>query len=279
MAVKVGTLPAITPQVCEHDRFGKIRVIGDSDNPLFCLSDACKMLGLPQVAKVVQRLGKDVLSTHPLETAGGVQQMYFVNEDGFYDLILESRKPEARTIRKWLTSEVMPSLRKTGMYINPNAPINPDLLIKIGQDMKALAAQRDEALAQVAELKPKADYCELILQSNEALPVTVIAKDYGMGGAQFNELLSKLKIQYKVGKTWVLYQPYANMGYATTETKILRNGLTVTITRWTQKGRMFLYGKLKEIHLVPVVERTEPMATLPGMNPYTWGGGYAPRVM
>lgn len=262
MAVKVGTLPAVVPQVYEHDRFGKIRVIGDSDNPLFCLSDACKMLGLPQVAKVVQRLSKDVLSTHPLETAGGVQQMYFVNEDGFYDLILESRKPEARTIRKWLTSEVMPSLRKTGMYINPNAPINPAFLRRMADEIE----QRDKQIAalsgQVAELEPKAKYCELILQSNEALPVTVIAKDYGMGAAEFNALLHKLEIQFKTGTVWVLYQIYAGLGYMKSVTKTLQNGLTVTQNYWTQKGRMFLYSALKKANVLPLVERKDPMASL-----------------
>ena len=92
MAMKQGEL---VPQIFEHEQFGKIRVIGDSENPRFCLSDACKMLGLT-VKGVVQRLDKEVISNYPLETAGGIQQMYFVNEDGFYDLILESRKPEAR---------------------------------------------------------------------------------------------------------------------------------------------------------------------------------------
>ena len=100
----------------EHKQFGKIRVLGDAENPRFCLSDMCKVLELPQVAKVVQRLDKDVLSTHPLETAGGIQQMYFVNEDGFYDVLLDSRKPVAKKFRKWVTSEVLPSIRKTGSY-------------------------------------------------------------------------------------------------------------------------------------------------------------------
>ena len=69
-------------QIFSHPQFGGVRVIGDTANPQFCLADLCKILELPQVAKVVQRLDKDVLTTHPLQTAGGIQQMYFVNEDG-----------------------------------------------------------------------------------------------------------------------------------------------------------------------------------------------------
>ena len=262
MAMKVGKLPAVVPQIYEHEQFGKIRVIGNSENPLFCLSDACKMLGLPQVAKAVQRLDKEALSTHPLETAGGIQQMYFVNEDGFYDLILESRKPGARKIRKWLTSEVVPSIRKTGMYINPNAPINPAFLRRMADEIEQRDKQIEALSGQVALLKPKADYCEKILQSEEALPVTVIAKDYGMGAAEFNKLLHELKIQYKSGKTWVLYQIYAGLGYVKSVTTEIGSGLFATATYWTQKGRMFLYSVLKKANVLPLIEKESPMATL-----------------
>lgn len=109
-------------QIFNHPEFGGVRVIGDFENPQFCLSDVCKILELPQVAKVVQRLNKEVLSRHPLETAGGVQDMYFVNEDGLYDVILDSRKPEAKRFRKWITGEVLPSIRKTGSYALPGKP-------------------------------------------------------------------------------------------------------------------------------------------------------------
>lgn len=102
-------------QIFNHPEFGGVHVIGDADNPQFCLSDVCKTLDLT-VKGVMQRLNKEVISTYPLETAGGVQQMYFVNEDGLYDVILDSRKPEAKRFRKWVTSEVLPSIRKHGIY-------------------------------------------------------------------------------------------------------------------------------------------------------------------
>lgn len=108
-------------QIFSHPEFGGVRVIGDFENPRFCLADVCKVLGLT-VKGVVQRLDKGVISTYPLETAGGVQEMYFVNEDGLYDVILDSRKPEAKRFRKWITSEVLPSIRKTGSYALPGKP-------------------------------------------------------------------------------------------------------------------------------------------------------------
>ena len=96
----------------------QIRIIGTADDPRFCLSDICKVLGL-KVKHVMERLDKEVVSTDPLQTAGGIQQMKFVNEDGFYDVVLESRKPIARKFRKWVTKEVLPSIRKTGAYVQP----------------------------------------------------------------------------------------------------------------------------------------------------------------
>ena len=102
--------------VFNNPLFGEIRVKGSADNPLFCLSDVCKVLGL-SVKGVNQRLDKEVISNYPLPTNGGIQTFTFVNEDGFYDVILDSRKPEARAFRKWVTSEVLPSIRKTGNYL------------------------------------------------------------------------------------------------------------------------------------------------------------------
>ena len=177
-------------KVFNHADFGNVRAIGDSENPRFCLADVCKVLELPQVAKVVQRLEDEVLSRHPIvDNLGRTQEMYFINEDGLYDVILDSRKPNAKKFRKWLTSEVIPSIRKTGLYINPNAPIDPNFLRRIADELEAKDKQIATLTEEKAKLKPKADYCDLILQSKEALPVTVIAKDYGMSAKAFNNLL------------------------------------------------------------------------------------------
>lgn len=249
-------------QVFNHAEFGDVRVIGDSENPRFCLADVCKVLEMPQVAKVVQRLDKKVLSRHPLQTAGGVQEMYFVNEDGLYDVILDSRKPAAKKFRKWLTSEVIPSIRKTGLYINPNAPIDPKFLRRMADELEAKNKIIAEQEHVIAELQPKADYCESILQSSEGLPITIIAKDYGQSAVAFNQLLAKYKIQHRVGNAWVINEPYSKMGYTKSETLKLPNGFVTTRTTWTQKGRMFLYNILKKFSLLPVCEREEPMTAL-----------------
>jgi len=238
-------------QIFNNPELGEVRVIGDFENPRFCLSDVCKILEIGNPSQAKARLDKGVITNETLQTAGGMQTLTFVNEDGLYDLILDSRKPAAKKLRKWLTSEVVPSIRKTGMYIDPSRPISGDQLILIGQRMKELENQ-------VAELKPDAEYCRLILQSKEALPITIIAKDYGYAPAAFNTLLyERCKIQYPRGNTYVLYQDYVGKGYTDTVTKRLKNGLAVTHTYWTQKGRQFIYEKLKAQNILPLCEQNQ----------------------
>ncbi len=255
-------------QIFNNPEFGSVRIIGDYENPRFCLSDVCKILDL-RVDGVVARLKKDasltglldeeVLTKAALETAGGVQQMYFVNEDGLYDVILDSRKPFAKRFRKWITSEVLPSIRKTGMYIDPSKPLSGDQLILIGQRMKALEEQNALLEVQNAELQPKADYCDVILQCADLVPTTVIAKDYGYSAKRFNKLLHELKIQFKQGDIWLLYQKYAAKGWSQTKTHEYTGGdgqqHCKVHTYWTQKGRIELHHILKRNGIVPMIER------------------------
>lgn len=190
----------------------------------------------------------------------------FIPEHIFYLLAMKASNDAAKKFQLKIATEILPSIRKHGVYMTAEAAekiiTNPDFIIGLAQQVKEARAERDAALAQVAELKPKADYCELILQSAEALPVTVIAKDYGMNATDFNKLLHKLKIQYKVGKTWVLYQIYAGLGYMKSVTRNLSESLSVTHNYWTQKGRMFLYSILKKANVLPLIERNAPMATI-----------------
>ena len=253
-------------QIFNNEEFGEIRTAGTADNPLFCLADVCRVLELT-VKGVVQRIDKEVISTYPLQTAGGIQQMYFVNEDGLYDVILDSRKPEAKKFRKWITSEVLPSIRKTGAYMTPEKTRelfnNPDAIIKLCTEWKTALLEKQELrnivdtqAVQIAELTPKANYYDTILQSNEAIPISTIAKDYGLSAQAMNKLLNNLRIQYKLKSgTWLVYQSYAKEGYTCTKTLPLENGSSITYTCWTQKGRLFLYETLKQQGIIPLIEQ------------------------
>lgn len=179
----------------------------------------------------------------------------FIPEQMLYRLIWKSRDKKALEFQAKVADEILPSIRKTGMYINPNAPIDPRFLRRIADEIEA----RDQ---KIAELQPKADYCDKVLKSPESFPITYIAKAYGMGGVEFNQLLSNLKIQYKVDGRWVLYQKYRDRGYTVQVTKTLKNGLEVTHTHWTHKGRQFIYERLKAEGILPERERKNPQVDL-----------------
>lgn len=166
-------------QVFNNPAFGNIRVAGTDTNPQFCLADVCKALGL--TAKFVnQRLNKEVVSNHPLETAGGTQQALFVNEDGLYDVILDSRKTEARQFRKWITSEVLPTIRKHGAYMTDDAILraiqNPDFLIQLATELKNEKQKRLVAEAKIQETRPQVIFADAVTASSDSILVGELAK-------------------------------------------------------------------------------------------------------
>ena len=257
-------------QIFNNPQFGNIRTAGTPDNPLFCLADVCKALELRQ-GDVVRRIDKGVVSTQPLETAGGTQMANFVNEDGLYDVILDSRKPEAKTFRKWVTGEVLPSIRKTGQYGNYPVPqtFSQALLLaakqqeQIEQQRIQLEEQGEEIekLAnEVMAMKPKATYYDVILNNPSTVAITQIAQDYGMSAKKFNKILADFRIQRKVNKQWILYANYLDKGYVQSKPFNIsneNNEKVVYNTEWTQKGRLFIYEKLKHAGIVPLIENKE----------------------
>lgn len=136
-------------QIFKNSEFGEIRTAGTAENPLFCLADVCNALGLKQ-GHVRERLDDGVVSTEPIYDSLGRQQVAnFVNEDGLYDVILDSRKAEARRFRKWVTSEVLPSIRRHGAYMTENAieraVTEPDFLIRLATEIKKERELRSRA--------------------------------------------------------------------------------------------------------------------------------------
>lgn len=171
-----------------------------------------------------------------------------------------SKLPSAKKFKHWVTSEVLPTLRKTGGYTMPKTYL---------EALKAFTAEveKNEMLSlenkiqtqQINELKPKADYTDRILKTTDLMTITQIAKDYGMSAKQFNALLHDYKVQFKQNGQWLLYSQYQSKGYTSSETvEFDRPDGTVGVrlnTKWTQKGRLFLYGLLKKHDVVPTIER------------------------
>lgn len=258
-------------QIFKSPLFGEVRTIGTSENPMFCLSDICKALELT-VKGVNQRLGDEVISTYPIiDRLGRTQQALFVNEDGLYDVILDSRKPEAKDFRKWITREVLPALRKTGGYIMAKENDTPEEIMaralvvanetlkRKDERLKRLQSENKEQQKQIAELEKGNSYLRDILQTKDLFATTQIAQDYGMSAKAFNKILESFGIQHKVGGQWILYSRYLNKGYVHSETFSFtdKNGKqhSKMNTKWTQAGRIFLYNLLKEHDVLPLIEK------------------------
>lgn len=275
-------------QVFNSPQFGDVRiVIGEDNEPRFCLNDVCASLDLIG-KKVAQRLPREVLSKHPLMTSGGNQMVTFVNEDGLYDVILDSRKPEAKAFRKWVTSQVLPSIRKNGAYMTDQALeealLSPEFGIRLFEKLREekaarlalearereqqlLLSAKDERIEELdrenKKLAESSEYCRRVLQADSLVPVTQIAQDYGTTANAMNEYLHKNGIQYKRNDKgpWIIYAEFIANGYVHSETFLYTDSRGIdhvkNNTKWTQKGRLFLYKWFKKRGILPVTERPE----------------------
>ena len=251
-------------QIFKNDKFGEMRTTEINNTPYVCLSDVCKILDIKNVSQCKERLSQKGICINDTLTSGGVQKLIFIDESNLYKVIFQSRKQEAEQFTEWVTSEVLPSIRKTGGYIFSEENMNEDELIAtamqvMDRKIEALKLENTQQKQIIGELKPKADYTDTILQSKNTVTVTSIAKDYGMSAQTFNKELHDLRIQYKQSGQWFLYEKYQRCGYTHSKTtNYTRNdGSTGTKlnTEWTQKGRLFLYNKLKECGIVPLIEK------------------------
>lgn len=178
----------------------EVRTIIRDGEPWFVLNDVVNVLGLSNARMVKERLSEDVSSTYPLQTAGGTQHSTIINEDGLYDVILESRKPEAKAFRKWITSEVIPSIRKTGSYsIQPQLPQNykEALIALVGQveENERLQSEKLQLVSQIEDDRPKVMFAETCLTSDRSILVREVAKLASKQGLMIGErrLFQKLR--------------------------------------------------------------------------------------
>lgn len=242
--------------VFENERFGQIRTAGTSENPLFCLADVCSALGLTPKG-VNQRLTDEVISNYPIvDRLGRKQQALFVNEDGLYDVVLESRKPEAKAFRKWVTSVVLPSIRKTGSYAveKPKEVKMAEALKLADETINEYKSKLDYAKGQIQgktetikKLMPLSNYAEKVLCSDNTYTLTEIANELGFRNIGiFTSLLKANKIIYKGGDRYMTYADITGRGYFTTRTanvKIKDKIVPRTYLVVTEKGREYLHER------------------------------------
>lgn len=256
-------------QVFENSEFGSVRTIEEDGKVLFCGSDVAKALGYAAPRNAIATHCKGALK-RCTPTPGGVQELLFIPEGDVYRLIASSKLPSAEKFEKWVFDDVLPSIRKHGAYLTPAtleaALDDPDYLLQLTlrykeerEKRKALERTVSVQTQQIAEMAPKASYYDEILRCKNAITITVIAKDYGMSACAMNRKLNELGIQYKQSGIWLLYQKYADQGYTKTETHRYVDGngqeQASVHTKWTQKGRLFLYGELKAAGILPRMEQ------------------------
>jgi len=254
-------------KIFESKEFGNVRVVMQENEPWFVAKDVCDVLMITNTTQKVALLDDGERCMFNIGRQG---EANCVSESGLYSLILTSRKPEAKKFKKWVTSEVLPAIRKTGGYMVDNGESVDELMARALKVADDTLRRRDERIKQaeleikmkdqqITEFQPKVSYYDSVLQSKDLMTITQIAKDYGMGGRKMNELLRDLKIQYKQSNQWLLYQGYAKFGYTQSKTAKFhhRDGKEGTImhTNWTQKGRLFLYELMKKNGILPIIER------------------------
>ena len=244
-------------QQFQNEEFGNIEILMIDEKPHFPATECAKILGYSRPENAILRHCKGSLKQGVL-TNGGNQEKTFIPEGDLYRLIIRSKLPAAERFERWVFDEVLPSIRKYGAYATSNTL---DEILRDPKFAEALIKKLDKerkknaALEELAEeLAPKAIYCDLILQSKNLVPVSLISKDYGMSASSFNNLLHALGIQYRTGGTWLLYQRYSGKGYTKTRTYVVNERVSSVNTYWTQKGRLFLYELLGSCGIFPLAD-------------------------
>ena len=213
-------------QIFRNETFGEIRTMTNEKGETFFVGkDVAMALGYSNPLKALRvHVDDEDKGVTEMGTPGGTQKITFINESGLYSLILSSKLPQARAFKRWVTSEVLPAIRRTGRY---------ELL---PQEVRLLGEQ--------------ADYCQRVLQSVDCLTTTQIAKEMGMTGPDLYHWLVALGVIYWQSGQYMLYADYARMGLAKSRTRGRRNSMGVWHTSrylvWTEEGRKFIHDVMKK---------------------------------
>jgi prophage antirepressor-like protein len=213
-------------QIFRNETFGEIRTMTNEKGETFFVGkDVAMALGYSNPLKALRvHVDDEDKGVTEMGTPGGTQKITFINESGLYSLILSSKLPQARAFKRWVTSEVLPAIRRTGRYE------------MLPQEVRLLGEQ--------------ADYCQRVLQSVDCLTTTQIAKEMGMTGPDLYHWLIALGVIYWQSGQYMLYADYARMGLAKSRTRGRRNSMGVWHTSrylvWTEEGRKFIHDVMKK---------------------------------
>ena len=242
-------------QIFKHEMFGEIRTMTNEKGETFFVgNDVAKALGYakPQNA-IATHVDKEDKTAALIQGIGSNYKTpaIVVNESGLYSLILSSKLPQAKVFKHWVTSEVLPQIRKTGGYI-PTKDAEGRQLTDLEIVCLALKIQQktiEEQRKTIEELAPKAEYCDEVLESVSCFTTTQVAKELDMTVHDLTQLLLTKKVMYKQSGQYMLYAEYARKGYARNRTHdhydAEGNHHTRTYLVWTERGRKFIHRIVK----------------------------------
>ena len=235
-------------QIFKNQEFGAIRTISNErGEAMFCAKDVCDTLGYNNSRDALRNhVEAEDVEKFDTPTKGGKQKLNYINESGLYALVLFSKLDSAKRFKHWVTSEVLPSIRKQGGYMVARPEeTDEEVLARALQIMQAAIQVRDE---EIARLQPRADYADEVLDSVTCITTTQLAKELGMSAQELNRRLCAMHIQYWQSGQYMLYAAYARMGLAKSRThkRVLKHGMIMTemYLVWTERGRDFIHRLL-----------------------------------
>lgn len=223
-------------QIFRNEQFGEIRTIIINNEPWFVGKDVAERLGYKDTSDALRtHVDEEDKGVGEIPTPGGNQNMIAINESGLYSLTLSSKLPKAKEFKRWVTKEVIPSVRKHGAYMTTEtiekALTDPDFLIELATKLK------EEKQARIKAERKNA----VLMHVLKTYTTTEIAKELGLKSAiALNKKLAEKGIQFKQNNTWVLYSKYADKGYTEIKQTVLDSGKIVYDRKWTQSGRDFI---------------------------------------
>ena len=236
-------------QIFQNVEFGAIRTMSNEQGEvMFCAKDVALALGykkpLDAIAHHVE--SEDSVKHGLLDNRGCKQRTIFINESGLYSLILSSKLESAKRFKHWVTSEVLPAIRKQGGYMVAKQGESDEVIMaRALQILHATVQRRNE---QIAKLQPKADYADEVLDSVSCITTTQLAKELGMTAQELNRRLCEMRIQYWQSGQYMLYAEFARQGFAKSRThkRVLKHGMVITemYLVWTERGREFIHQLL-----------------------------------
>lgn len=246
-------------QIFNNEEFGEVRTVLIDNEPWFIAHDVCEALEIGNSRQALTRLDEDEKASVILNDGSQNRHMSTVNEYGLYNLVLSSRKPEAKAFRRWITHDVIPQIRQTGSYSLTDSYMITDPVaraqkwIEEEQERQRLATINVQQAIALEAAAPKVEYHDSILQSDCLYTATEVAADYGWSAIKLNKFLLIQHIQYKRSGRYYLYSYYLHKGYAASRTVLYANDTkSRTVLCWTPAGREYINRRLAKVGVYPL---------------------------